>query len=471
MNEPVERGAINPIDPVDEFCERLRRALNFGQAESGGSSSLPPECLRMLDDLAAIQRFAKSLSDGDLTSELHVKGRLAGSLKALQANLRHLTWQVQQVAAGDLSQKVDFMGDFSAAFNLMIDRLEQSQRIEREMRQQSDAMREAAADLNRALSQEEVLDSMITFAPNLVGGEALDVLLIDDQVMRIHRAAGRERDTAEELEALEAVPVDLNALALLLKAAQTRQPEMAANAAGAALPGYPAADWARSAMAITVPSEGQVVGFMCALSADPGGLTQLQAERLAVYANQAGVSISKARLVDALAWYASTDALTGVPNRRSFFQRAEQELDRSIRYKRKFSIAMLDIDHFKTINDEYGHAAGDQALAAVAAVCVEKLRASDTIGRMGGEEFAALLPETEGYPAYAIAERLRRAIAEHEFVVDGRSLHITVSVGVAVWDGGGESFQQTLTKADRAMYSAKHAGRNCTILYTPGVTR
>jgi len=469
---------IEPVEqPVLDFCELLRQSLLGKRAgpdtdaplRMDAPNELPNECRELLEDLAAIQRFVKGLAQGDLSHELPVRGRFPGYLKMLQANLRHLTWQVQQVAAGDFSQRVDFMGDFSDAFNLMTERLEASQRLQREMLAVADSLRDASGDLNRALSQEEVLDSLVTFAPRLVPGDALDVLMLQGEKLsgrlQIHRADGRQRDTEAELAQLEKTSLAIEGLPLLAEVLRTLSPLTASIETGPALPGYPAAMWARSVLALPFVVEGRPAGVVCVFSAQTGRFTAQDAERLAVFLSQAGVALSKARLVDSLAWSASTDALTGIPNRRDFFRRGEQELDRSRRYQHMFSVIMLDLDHFKQVNDRFGHPAGDQALIETAAVCVRVLRASDTVARLGGEEFAVLLPETEGYMALAIAERLRRAIAEHSLEIGEELMHLTASMGVAVWRNTNESFETILQQADSALYRSKRAGRNQVTLY------
>jgi diguanylate cyclase (GGDEF)-like protein/PAS domain S-box-containing protein len=164
-------------------------------------------------------------------------------------------------------------------------------------------------------------------------------------------------------------------------------------------------------------------------------------------------------LEERLRTQAITDGLTGAFNRRHFFELGESELERAERYGRSTSLAMLDIDHFKTINDELGHAAGDAALRALVLVLRKELRNADVIARIGGEEFALLFPETPLAAASATAERVRRTIAERRFEglpADGR---LTVSAGVAQRRPR-ESLGDFLKRADQAMYQAKSGGRN-----------
>lgn len=157
----------------------------------------------------------------------------------------------------------------------------------------------------------------------------------------------------------------------------------------------------------------------------------------------------------------STDALTGVANRRHFLQRLEQELSRLTRHGGAASLVMFDADRFKKINDTWGHAAGDEVLLGLSAACLKRLRGSDMLGRLGGEEFAVLLPETDGRGGLLFAERLRQAVEALEIPYRGNTLRLTVSLGVTDIRPG-ESPESILERADRAMYRAKRDGRNGT---------
>ncbi|WP_446808239.1 diguanylate cyclase [Methylomonas sp. 2BW1-5-20] len=158
---------------------------------------------------------------------------------------------------------------------------------------------------------------------------------------------------------------------------------------------------------------------------------------------------------------ARIDYLTGIANRRYFMEQGEAELARSCRYGNALSILMLDIDHFKAVNDDYGHSAGDQALQKLGGILVELLREIDVPGRMGGEEFAILLPETRHDRAVDVAERLRTVIAESPILLEsGQDLHFTVSIGVATLTDMNTSVSSLLNLADKALYQAKKTGRN-----------
>ncbi|HUZ28146.1 MAG TPA: diguanylate cyclase [Solirubrobacteraceae bacterium] len=161
---------------------------------------------------------------------------------------------------------------------------------------------------------------------------------------------------------------------------------------------------------------------------------------------------------DELAALATTDPLTGLANHRAVIGVIEQEIERSRRYRRTFSILFLDLDHFKALNDTSGHRMGDDALKAVGGLLKQRLRGVDTPARWGGEEFLAILPETDREEALAAAEKLREAVAQHGFGETG--MHLTCSIGVAEYPRDGADRSGLIDAADRAMYAAKSLGRN-----------
>jgi len=154
-----------------------------------------------------------------------------------------------------------------------------------------------------------------------------------------------------------------------------------------------------------------------------------------------------------------TDALTGISNRRAIFERLDGELNRAERDKKSITIAMLDIDHFKEVNDTYGHQAGDAVLAECVARISETIRPYDFIGRYGGEEFLLVLPGTDETNAAIVCERILEKVRTGPFVFNGVSIEFTVSIGLATWSGR-EDVDRLVAASDRALYMAKDKGRN-----------
>ncbi len=169
----------------------------------------------------------------------------------------------------------------------------------------------------------------------------------------------------------------------------------------------------------------------------------------------------RGRLEGKLRRLAGTDHLSGLANRRSFLDRATAEFRRSRRYQHPLSLVMLDLDRFKTINDNYGHAAGDCVIVAVSQICQSLSRDGvDVVGRLGGEEFAVLLPETDLKGAGNFAERLRLMIENSPIFCDVKKLKITASFGVAALNLQDRDFSILLKRADKALYVSKETGRN-----------
>ncbi len=159
---------------------------------------------------------------------------------------------------------------------------------------------------------------------------------------------------------------------------------------------------------------------------------------------------------------ALTDALTGIPNRRRFLEACEQEFQRFQRHKHPFCTLYLDIDHFKKINDTFGHAAGDKMLVEFGALLGSEIRQVDLVGRLGGEEFAVLLVETEHQAALEVAERIRQRFQNLVVATTFGEIQTTVSIGLSEARASDQSYEDALHRSDEALYLAKNAGRNNT---------
>ncbi len=200
------------------------------------------------------------------------------------------------------------------------------------------------------------------------------------------------------------------------------------------------------------------------------------------FADQVAIALENSRLFEETRRLATIDSLTELLNRRHFMELTRHEFQRASRYKKPLSIMMLDIDHFKRINDTYGHLIGDQVLEKIAAICKENLRSADISGRYGGEEFVFLLPETplkssndknietkdlDPLPAQIVAERLRQKVAETSIGTEFGKLSITVSLGVAEYTPAITDIEKVIDLADRALLQAKSQGRNCVVIWNP----
>ncbi len=170
---------------------------------------------------------------------------------------------------------------------------------------------------------------------------------------------------------------------------------------------------------------------------------------------------------------ATIDPLTGILNRRHFFKLAEVLFEHARRYQRELSALMIDADYFKQINDRYGHATGDKVLQTIATYLTQCIRKADLLGRYGGEEFVIIMPETSIEQGYQAAERLLEYLRDHPIETETRKIHLTLSIGVAVYDPKNPiSIDKLVGRADQALYMAKDAGRNCVAVYsTPSATQ
>jgi len=168
---------------------------------------------------------------------------------------------------------------------------------------------------------------------------------------------------------------------------------------------------------------------------------------------------------------AYTDELTGIPNRRHFMERAEFKFDQTVASNGTIAVLMIDIDHFKNVNDTYGHACGDEVITATAKVVSTSLSSYKGIcGRLGGEEFGLIHFDSSVAQSEKLAHTIRSTLAEISFRYDNHSFSVTVSIGVAVCDDAESTLTHLLKLADDALYASKRAGRNCVTISNPGET-
>ena len=199
--------------------------------------------------------------------------------------------------------------------------------------------------------------------------------------------------------------------------------------------------------------DGQTIGSVCAIGSTARDFTQRDQ---AILAELAALAMSEIELRQ----IAAVDSLTGFQNRRAFKQDAQKFVALAKRHRHALSCISFDIDHFKAINDAYGHAGGDHVLAAVARATTSQQRQSDLVGRLGGEEFAVLLPHTDGARAMEVAEKLRLLFRGLAFPGSHPPISISASFGVATLDPDSDDIDTLLQKADEAVYEAKRGGRN-----------
>jgi two-component system cell cycle response regulator len=216
----------------------------------------------------------------------------------------------------------------------------------------------------------------------------------------------------------------------------------------------------KSFIGIPFLSQDACMGVFTIAMRAPGAITAYQHQTLSIIANQVAVNISNARFHQMMERMATTDGLTGLTNHRAFQEKADQAFERAQRYPEPIALLLFDIDHFKKINDSYGHPVGDAVLKKIGNLLNETVRAVDVAARYGGEEFVALLANTDLKGASQMAERIRASIEKSKFLLNGQRIPVTVSVGYAVFPEDAKEKSGLIEMADQALYAAKDGGRN-----------
>lgn len=223
----------------------------------------------------------------------------------------------------------------------------------------------------------------------------------------------------------------------------------------------------KSILCTPIMSKGKLSGILyMENNLSENAFTPDRLEILRSFSVQASISIENARLFE----LATTDGMTKLYVHRYFQLLLDQEMKRSHRHHKKFSLIMMDIDNFKSFNDTYGHQLGDKVLKDVAAVAKKKSRSDDIAARYGGEEFIMILPETDSKQAVMLADRIRAGVAEIEIPHENKTLHVTISLGVSTYPEHAQDKEELIRAADAALYTSKHRGKNCVSLFEREIT-
>jgi diguanylate cyclase (GGDEF)-like protein len=306
-----------------------------------------------------------------------------------------------------------------------------------------------ASAVNSSLALEEVLNVALTHAGRLMGAVAGSIYLVTPNKSEMRREAeynlaARARGSVRKLN-----DEPLRTALAVMKPLVVKMDERSA-------PGIEGGGHPQHALVVPVQRSGHLMGAMELYLNAWRELTEDQADLLNGVASQAAIAIRHAQLFQAQEENALTDELTKLPNRRAFAQRYLQEMHRARRHRKPISFLMIDIDHFKQVNDTYGHLNGDAVLAELASILTSGARESDVCARYGGEEFALILSETTEAGARTLAERIRAKVAAATFP---GGLKLTISIGVAATDEPA-LFTSLIERADQALYTAKQSGRD-----------
>ncbi|MEV6493581.1 sensor domain-containing diguanylate cyclase, partial [Actinoplanes sp. NPDC051633] len=324
--------------------------------------------------------------------------------------------------------------------------LEVAVQTARRQRDVAETLRAAMADQSSSLDPDEVMRRLLNSLIRTLGGDSAVLLTQQDDALVVTAAEG---PTAAVGTPVHPMQPDLVGLAgpRVRTVAPGEDPPLGG------LIGTPRSWWA-----IQVPEHGEAFGILL-VGAARGGMTEAQSQIAAAIAGQGLTAYENARLFSQVRQLATIDGLTGLYNRNHFFAEADRQLSIARWTRRPMAVLMVDIDHFKRINDTYGHPVGDEVIRVVADRLGQFVR-DGVVGRYGGEEFAVITP-AEKPVAAELAERLREVVSGNPVPTAAGALPVTISVGVACPDGAEPDLGQLLNRADTALYQAKQAGRDC----------
>jgi len=316
-------------------------------------------------------------------------------------------------------------------------------------RERADLLIALISAVNSSLALEEVLNVALTHVGRLMGSVAGAMYLVRPGKAELYRESSysltqRARGGVRQLD-----EEPLRSAVAAMRPLVVKLDERSA-------PGLDQGGHPQHALVVPIQRSGQLMGAMELYLNAWRELTEDQVELLNGVASQAAIAIRHAQLFAAQEENALTDELTRLPNRRALAQRFLQETQRARRHRAGVAFVMIDLDHFKQVNDTFGHLNGDAVLAELASILSSGLRESDVCARYGGEEFALILPETTEAGARVLAERIRAKVAAATFP---GGLKLTISVGVAATEEPA-LFTQLIDRADQALYVAKQGGRN-----------
>ena len=370
-----------------------------------------------------------------------------------------------QISFNNQGQQVNYDGQISrfsrgktsGRFIMLheVTKLKQIQQKAVHARNLSDALLSSSTILNSTLNVKQIIDLILDQTAEVIDYNYASFQLIKNQSLEIVAAQGWEgagESIGMQLTKAEGfnTPITQKHVApLVIDQVQPGQLFMQS-----------IVDDIQSCLIAPIVFQDEVIGYLCLYSAKSGFFNPDDVHFTAGFANQIAAALGNARLFEQVHTSAIRDSLTGLFNRRHLLFLAEQEINRSRRYQHPMSVIMIDVDHFKKVNDSYGHLIGDQVLRNLSRLISQSMREVDFIGRYGGEEFVIILPETALDQAMLAAQRLCNHIANTKLDTEKGEIYITVSLGVATYDEEKPGLDNFLEYADQALYEAKQNGRN-----------
>lgn len=340
--------------------------------------------------------------------------------------------------------------------------LEEAQRRARE----AETLQQASAAVSSALRLDQVLDKVLENLERVVPYDSCALFLKEEEHLVVVAARGfphPEQVKGQRFPARDE---------LLLESLKSQVPIVLADAQkDARYKRWGDSAHVRSWMGVPLIKRNSAIGFLTIDHSQPNVYTENHAKLALAFANQAAAAIENARLFESVQRMAVSDPLTGLYNRRHFFDLAGKEFYRARRYGKALAVIMMDLDDLKKINDTYGHLTGDQLIIFVAEQCRQQLRKADLAARFGGDEFILLLPETGLDAAMQVAWRLRDAVVKGFRDENGGVVVSGVSLGVSAIDAGCNSLELLVNRADQALYTAKQSGKNRVCAWVDGQVR
>jgi len=377
---------------------------------------------------------------------------------------------------GDLSRRVHLTGSheitqIASTFNALVTNLQRTEKQRDNVMQaleerssQLNALNQVAVTITSSLNLQNMLDVIMKHGITLTGAKASCIAFYDEETGRFKEWITHGL-SAHFVKNMSFQPGGLadEAFTTANYILSNDRPETVHK-----LSNLVREEGLRCFVCLPLTSHDHRLGVIYFYCTDRDTFKPTDIELLATFASLVAQTIDNARLYAQMQEQARTDALTGLNNRRTFDALLADELARAQRFSRPVSLLMLDIDHFKHVNDTYGHQTGDAVLKGLSELLGWQARAVDRVCRYGGEEITIILPETDLEIAAKVAERLRAAVEAQPFDVNAEApLHITVSIGVASFPVHADSVQTLVAAADAAMYAAKAGGRNRVVRYEP----
>lgn len=449
--------------------ERVARSLPAGEGPLGGVVKRRAP-VRLHGAVKSANHYADGTRPGALLA-VPVLARLGGHLRGVL-----LADRLEPRPFDEADERL--LAGFAAELARATD-AERLIRDGRASREEQERFYQAIERLNRTSTPREVFDALLEVAAEIVSVDFGAVTLLEESRGEArHRIARATTSTPARGETGQGTTLAQGSLAELEGREFPDNGGLVACAArlGSSLPAKPL----RMAEAVVFDEETRmkglaslkvvplrsgeaVLGTMVLGARSPGAYSNDDVRQLEVIAMQAGDSILRARLFEATERLATTDGLTGLVNHRTFQARLDDHLAAAERYGKKLSLLLTDVDHFKSVNDTYGHPVGDVVLKGIARILMKEARATDVAARYGGEEFALVMPETDMEGARRTAERIREKVSQAVFQTDQGELKVTLSIGVASFPEDARKKADLIELADGGLYHAKRHGRNQTV--------